>query len=654
MMHRTLLASTIMLAFSPLAFAEQTTDIPTITVVGQTLESPVASVTTEFGSRYHFVTDKTIEQQNSVDFNSAIRNVPGVMTSTTTMLGGQTGASLFIRGRGASHPSPDLQVQFDGVPRMGALYGQTMADGIAVNTIGGIEIFKSPSPDVFGSGYAMVNIEPKRMTENGTIGQIELAGGTHQTFSEQISTGHKSGPVDIFVAQSWYSTDGHRDHSRANQGNYYANMGLVLSEHWEARLVANYVDSQTLMPKNNSTGQFGTSGTRFDTKTTFSTLSLNNRYDNAQGYLKAYWNDTQFDMLHENIGQAKESNSQQKIKMYGLRAREDFQFIEGNQIRMGFDLDRQVLDNYQNFINGNPSKHWDFPEITLFSPYIAMSQFIGNEQGWHMKPSAGLRFYDNNEFGDKWAPHAGVTVGYQDTELSLNYARGVNYPSPVILQGGILNQHETFWDDVKPEVVDHYELTLSQRVGDVANASVSVFYDEGKDRFRAYMFGGIPETFNDPIGRYKIKGIELSGNWQPTDRLALFGSVTYMDAEATSKDKKATHLPYTPEWMVKAGVDWSVTDKTHAYLDVQHMSDLYGGNSGRGGGYFVSDSTTKLKDITLVNVRVSRTFNYSPLHVADSEVFVAVNNLFNHKYSYIDGYPMAGITAMIGTKINFK
>lgn len=229
-----------------MASAAPAQQLPAVTVVGEAPVSQSTPIEAGFGIDKKVVSERALANQNAMDFNDTLKNVPGVMTSGSTMLGSQTGASLFIRGRGASHPSPDLLVQFDGAPRMGALYGQTLGDGIAVSTIRDIEVFASPAPAYFGSGYAMVSINPQRVTEAGRFGEITLAGGSHESFSENLSAGMKQGAFDFYAAQSWLSTDGHRDHSRASQQNYYVNTGLALNEHWEARLLVNQVGGQTL------------------------------------------------------------------------------------------------------------------------------------------------------------------------------------------------------------------------------------------------------------------------------------------------------------------------------------------------------------------------------------------------------------------------
>lgn len=606
------------------------------------------------------VSTQAIENQNSMDFNDTLKNVPGVMTTTTTMVGGQTGASLFIRGRGASHPSPDILVQFDGVPRMGALYGQTLGDGIAVNTIRDVEVFTSPAPAYFGSGYALVNVKPQYMDHEGRLAEVTLAGGSHKSFSEALSAGVKQGAFDFYTAQSWLSSDGHRDHSRANQQNYYVNMGLALNDHWEARFLMNQVMGQTQQPANeNKAVERTTALPRYDTESTFTTFSVNHEFERAHGYVKLYWNDTTFDIKNEDLGKA---DSEQKIRLYGLRTRETLLPTDATEFMFGFDLDRQVLDNAQTTKASGEVKTWDFPAVTVFSPYAAVSHLLGDEESWYVKPSAGLRWFHNNTFGHKTAPQAGVTLGYANTSLSFDYACGVNYPSPVVFQG-LLNGSgwsKVNTEDVKPEVVDHYEIKLANDWADVASTSIAFFEDRGKDRFRAFMgpqFGLISQA-NDRIGRYKITGVEVAATVEPMDALEVFGSATWMKVRATGADNKtATHMPYTPKLMVKAGVDWTFMPRTRLYADIQHMMDVYEGTTKRAGPNdtpFAYSDGPKLKDITIVNARLSRTFDYAPWSIKDAEAFIAVDNLLAHQYSYQDGYPMPGMTWMIGTTIRFE
>ncbi|MDR0842762.1 MAG: TonB-dependent receptor plug domain-containing protein, partial [Acidobacteriota bacterium] len=194
-----------------------------VTTYGIAEQSPAVPVTTRFGGQFNTVTEEQITRQDALDFYDALRNVPGVIYQKKNILGGQTSHSLYIRGRGASHPSPDLNVTFDDVPRSGVLYGQALADGIPVYALGGMEIYKSPQPSRFGSGYGMINFIPKHQTTEGFDARAKIEGGSYGTVAENFSLGYKRGNFDIFAAQTLLSTGGHVEHSAGRQAGYYAN-----------------------------------------------------------------------------------------------------------------------------------------------------------------------------------------------------------------------------------------------------------------------------------------------------------------------------------------------------------------------------------------------------------------------------------------------
>ncbi len=647
-----------------------------ITVIGASVGNPTTPVDTGYGTQYNVVTEERIKEQNTLDFQSALRDVPGVMIQTKNLMGSQTSHSLYIRGRGASHPSSDVVVQYDGVPRFGALFGQVLGDGIAVSTIGGIEVYKSPQPAQFGSGYGMVNVLPKYLKEEGQEVVVDASGGGYGTFIQSLSGGVRKGAYDAYASQSWASTNGHVDHSRAQQQSYYANLGYRLNRMWNVRLLANHVESQTLAPMPevtpSATNRVSWPGAeRYDTKTAFTTLTLNNRDEAASGYLKAYWNDTDFDLLQELTNGQRYGGgtgglwSRQEITQNGIRARQDLELWPGGLILAGADLDRASLKNTQRTysgqavagINGGRAERvWDFPDTTLLSPYLAVNQKIGQPEGFHITPSAGFRYHHHNEFQDGSSPQAGLTAGYGHTDLRVNYARGVNYPSPVVLMNFVLagapvNNANRYWKEIKPEVVDHYELGLTHAWPGTATMGATAFYDRGKDRFQAYMFGPIPLQFNDPIGEYEIRGLELTGSATPIKDLEFTAGATWLEAKAKgSNGIEQDRLPYTPSFQLQAGVNWKFWERCRLFMDLQHMRNVYAATSMRTGtfNYAALSDANKLSDITVANSRLSYRLDYPSLGLKDSEICLAVNNLFDQRYEYAKGYTMPGITLFAG------
>ncbi|MFH2121472.1 MAG: TonB-dependent receptor plug domain-containing protein [Pseudomonadota bacterium] len=655
---------------------EAKTVLEEITVIGAPDSNPVTPINTRYGTQYNLVTEEQIKEQNAYDFQSTLRNVPGVMFQSKNLMGSQTSHSLYIRGRGASHPSSDFAVQFDGVPRYGALFGQVLGDGIAISTIGGIEVFKSPQPSQFGSGYASVNVLPKYLKEEGQEVLLDFSGGSYGTFSQSLSGGVKKGAFDSYVSQSWASTDGHQDHSRAQQQNYYANTGYQINKEWNIRFLANYVSSQTLasMPDTTPTATNGVSwpwAERFDTETFFTTLTLNHQYEHFSGFLKAYRNDTDFDLLQELTNGKRYASgtgglwSRQEISLYGIRAKEKLLFWPGGEILVGADMDMTELKNTQRTysglavagINGGRAERvWDFPETMLFSPYVAISQMVGRSEGFHIIPSAGFRYFKHNEFQDKSAVQAGLVTGYGNTDLNINYSQGVNYPSPVALMNMVLTSSPVsnpsqYWEKIKPEVVDHYEVGVTHTWPKTASLGATVFYDRGKDRFQAYMFGPMPTQFNDPIGQYEIRGLELTGTATPVKNLEFFTGATWLEAKATGNDGiKRDHMPYTPSFQFQAGANWNFLENYRLYMDMQHMRNVYAGTSARSGRFNYSELTdsSKLDDMTVFNARLSYRFTYRPLRLNNAEISLAVNNIFNQDYKYAKGYSMPGTTVFAG------
>jgi iron complex outermembrane receptor protein len=365
--------------------------------------------------------------------------------------------------------------------------------------------------------------------------------------------------------------------------------------------------------------------------------------------------------------------SRQEISLYGIRAKEKLLLWPGGEILVGADLDLTELKNTQRTfsglavagINGGLAKRvWDFPDIALLSPYLAISQLIGQSEGFHITPSGGFRYFEHDEFKDKPAAQVGLVMGYEHTDLNINYSRGVNYPSPVVLMNFVsptppVSNPSQYWETIKPEVVDHYEIGLTHTFPKIATLGATAFYDKGKDRFQAYMFGSIPTQFNDPIGRYKIKGLELTGTVTPVKNIECFAGATLLDTKATGNNGiERDHMPYTPAFQVQAGVSWTFLDHFRLFVDMQHLRDVYQGTISRPGSssfnFAQLPRSDKLDDITLVNARLSYRFDYGPLRLSDSEIFLAVNNITNQKYEYAKGYTMPGTTVFAGFSMKLK
>jgi len=81
---------------------------------------------------------------------------------------------------------------------------------------------------------------------------------------------------------------------------------------------------------------------------------------------------------------------------------------------------------------------------------------------------------------------------------------------------------------------------------------------------------------------------------------------------------------------------------------------LYTGLLGLSPTFSAPAEDNKLNDIFLLNLRLGFNFNKEKWRLANSGIFISVNNVFNTQYEYYSGYIMPGITYMLGFNFKFK
>lgn len=636
---------------------------PGLTVTGAR-EPPAPSPVTPLGSPYgahNVVSGEQIREQGSLDLLDALRNVPGVVGGKRNIIGTNTGSSLYIRGRGAAHPSLDTVTSFDGVPRGGLVYGQSLADGFSVFSADSVEVYKAPQPSGFGAGYGMVNVQPAYMRREGREFRAGFSAGSYGTLAENAAFGFKSGGFDLYGAQSRVSSGGHVDHSGASQHSYYLNLGYALNEFWNLRALADYTRAQTEQPR--SSYQLASDIlSRYDTDGFLSTLTLNNTFEKASGFIKGYVNDTNFYWLHEN-GEP-DDWSKQPMTAMGIKVRETFSLWEGNEWIGGLDLDKTRTANEDHNTPPRPSVYTDFPDMTLFSPYLAVSQYSGTPAGFHSIPSAGLRAYLHTLWENQIAPQAGLVFGYGSTDLNLQYSWGVVYPAPANIQSLVNNSAALAGADlktVKPETVYHYEAGLSHAWPGLAALGLSWFFDDGRNRIIASWSPVAPGNDVSVASYFRIYGLEWNGsvtlakNARLMNRLELFAGGTWLQVRARGPNgREARKLPYTPELGMSAGFAWTPFRGIRVSGDYQYLRGLYSGDLARSANFIEPTETARLEDQHLLNFKISCTLHYKPWNVSEAEFFFAADNVLNRTYEYYYNYRMPGLTFAGGLNLRFN
>ena len=604
--------------------------------------SPVidGNITDAYGARKTRVTEDQVSDLNAQDLETALRRTPGVNISRYNPIGsfgGAEGGGVFIRGMGSSRPGSEIKTLFDGIPMYLSVWNHPLLDNIPVDSARTIEVYKSPQPQHFGNAFGVVNVVPKRKLTEGFETKGQVATGRWSTLVGTVEHGGKKDRLDYYIGCGYRSSDGHREAADGELKNIYGSLGYALSPNWDLNIVTLWNDNEASDPGEEGADPALREGT-FETRTWLAEATLSNSYDTADGSLKVYWNGGEGDWLDYPAPTAGvRENLYNDSLFYGVKARETFYLNHGLEWLVGFDWDYSDGEYDKTFSDGSTDR-WDGHDVTLFSPYTAISQQFGTRDGLYAIPSAGVRYYDNTDFDDEVAPHAGLVTGYKDTEVHLGYARGVVYPGleVVVFSEKVIPKLKESWKDLNAEKVDHFEAGITQKFGDRAIVDITFFYDDGKDRYVIVPPPPPPPVY-DNIEEFTIKGSEITLSVNPMDDLSLFTGVTFLDTDPGD-------MPYAPETTVAVGLNWRFLKVFKLSLDASYLSSMTVSSQARKAG---AKNSSPVDSYYLVNGNLSYAFRLPGM---EGELFVAGENLTDETYEYLPGYPMPGLNIMGGVR----
>jgi iron complex outermembrane receptor protein len=616
-----------------------------------------------------------------MDIASTLRTVPGVTIGRRNIVGsyaGAEGGAIFIRGQGLSRPGSELVTLYDGVPRINAVYSHPLLDLLSADSAHAMRVYKSPQPQVFGNAFAAVAIEPRFTLEpagapatNGFASEVSAAYGTDDTVvqSAVVSANFRQDEAHAttFAAgQSFRRSAGHRPNAGGELEDYFANLTQTLGKNWSVSAVFDHTNnySEDPGPERDAALPAGAAvwpyhQGDYHTRDYFGTLTLANHFDAADGYIKTYWHHGRA-VWHDQGRYASNGgirppdaastgntdDTTMRWDNYGVRLRETLRPTEGGELVAGFDFDAQSGKQTSIRYDGTAGAPLRREEFQVYSPYFAVSQRLGDRNRFHATPSAGLRFYAHNFFKPETAPHGGLVLGYKDeTTLHLTAARGVNYAglNVAALAASMPTLGKT-WKNLRAEVLNHYEIGVTQRLLPALEATVTAFRDEGRHRYIMRFPAAGPANAFITVPSYHNSGVEASLSWAPTDALTLFAGGTWL---RTSSDL----LPFTPEWTASAGATWRFFDKFRLSVDFVYQDRMTSS-----GGFARASNATEgplLPAVVLVNARLAYTFSLPSIKLRRGEIFIAGENLADRKYYYQPGYPLPGLSAMIGLKAAF-
>lgn len=594
---------------------------------------------TPLAGQFTVVTEDQITELNAQNLQSALRETPGVVVThydPVGSFGGGQGGAVFIRGMGAARPGAEIQLSIDGIANYNSLWTHPLLDMLSVDIAQRIDVYKGAQPVLYGNmAFGVVDVATKRQTGPGFSTSLQTAYGSYGTFAEVAEQGGKVNKFDYYLVQSYRSSDGDRPHSDGALQNYFVRLGYALSENWEAHVVFNRTDNFADDP---GVVNSGSNDGRFNDDDYLTIATLGNHYDNADGYLKAYWNRGTLNWVNQLDPN---THLNQDITLtnydnYGVKTRETFKPWAGGELMSGVDVDFVSGEDYT-LTAGTPAV---FPRTTfrMIQPYASLRQRWDLDNNVYVQPSVGFRYFDHDVFSSELAPQAGLVLGVAGTEFHASYARGVNYPG--IFVEAIPAVNEPSYRSLHAETLDHGELGASHQFGTLAKLDVTLFYDGGHNRIVFDPTKPYPFPWEN-IGSFHSKGLEATIAVMPLRDLSLFGGFTVLDADPGS-------LPYAPHWTASAGASYRFLQRFRLSVDSQYV----GSQNALTLGPTPRVSTSEISAYTLVNARLSCEFSLPSWRI-HGQIFVSGENLANAHYQQQLGYPMPGINGMSGVRLNF-
>ncbi|GAA0680880.1 TonB-dependent siderophore vibrioferrin receptor PvuA [Marinobacterium maritimum] len=288
-----------------------------------------------------------------------------------------------------------------------------------------------------------------------------------------------------------------------------------------------------------------------------------------------------------------------------------------------FDVNRLEFasDNYSNV------RDWHF-ETDAWAAYASDTISLMNGR---LDVTPGIR-YENvkTDYNDgisgavdensvsKWLP--GLTIGYQATNDLFVYTNAQRSLVPV------QTAQVTKPGEVGNELAWNYELGARLQATPDLSAGATLFLIDHEDLIQYDK----PSNTYINLGEARSQGVELSSDWQASNRLKLGLSYTYLDTEQRSGDNIGNDLPNAPHHHWGANVVYQ-HNQWQGSLTGTYVSSSFS-DAANTETETANGSAGKLPSYTLINARVARDFNLG----SDKQLQLALsaNNLLDEDYYF--------------------
>lgn len=562
-----------------------------------------------------------------------MEEVPGVLVTSRGVMGYgvSTGASGSINVRGLSSGAGQMLVLIDGHPQYQGIFGHGIADSYQTMIAERVEVLRGPASLLYGSNAmgGVVNIVTRQLPLKGERGggfsqhtTINAGAGSYGSVQVEGSNQLRIGRFTSTVAAQYQRSDNHRPDMGFNQFGAFLSLGYQLSDHWDARAMADVTRFKASNP--------GTvTAPKYDNDQRIlrgsANLVVENHYAKTSGAVSIYNNygNHKIDDGYEKGKAPQTDYFRSRDAVAGVSLYQSVLATPTTRITAGFDY-QHIYGRawYQNKVTGATiatgqrkmqSAHAHENEVAGYAD-------IHQELTKYLTLSAGLRYDHHSQAGGEWIPQAGFVVRPIETgEFKFMFSKGFRNPTCKDMY-----LYKTANSDLRAESMLNYEISWHQSLLEGRlNYGINLFYIDGRNMIVSL----VPMTPLVNTGAFRNKGAEVEAAWRVNKNWRISTNHSYLHMN--------NPIVGAPDYKGYIGAD-CVYGKFTATAGFQQLVGLYTQTEKE-----VKQENASLLHLTL-GYRVCRQF----------KLWAKGENLLAQKYQINEGYPMPKATFMGGVTID--
>lgn len=424
------------------------------------------------------ITKKQLEERNYPDLYAALRDVPGVQTTSYGQAGYFTSNGFNING------SKQVVVLIDGIRANQGSEIFSTGTISNMNNIERIEVLKGAASALYGADAqgGVVNIITKKAGSDRSSVYFQTGNYGKQGYGADINA--KTGKLGIHVGANkasegdFKSAKGERIFSDGQSNNF--NVGLNYELKKNSNIALNYDNFNN----------------RFSYLSPGQPYGGNGKYDSTNARL--VWNQEFDDNTHNvlSIGH----NRKAYVPTWGPSTFRSLLLQEQFSKKVGANLITVGVDHESTKVIAQPSYNAKYVGADMKTTALFLQDQIQLTN--KMKLNLGLRFTDPNAYDSVWTPS--VNLGYDfnnNTNMYVGWNKFFNTPSISQLYDGRYGNA-----DLKAENGKNFEVGINHKFSDDFTASAHYFYRTTTD---ALAFNYATNKYYNQSDKVKAKGFDI-------------------------------------------------------------------------------------------------------------------------------------------------